>query len=220
MRKLIRRGSAIEEQKIAPVKKRTIVRYVSKQCAFIKETGFRCEGRTTGNHNVCALHGGVAPKRELTVSGLQTITAKYDPSYHPMAYIMHSKDGLAKSEICGAFQISLSTLHKWGEKFKEFAEAMEIGKALHEAWYLRTGKDNLDSRFFQTGLFKFLTMNNGLNWSDKAETKSTQNGNFGVLLVPAAMGIDEWEAANIKEDEEMEEARRVNALKSANEAEA
>ena len=73
--------------------------------------------------------------------------------------------------------------------------AFEVGQVLHEAWYLKTGKDGLKQRGFNTTLFKFLA-GNKLGYSDKMESKNFNlNQNVhGVLVVPAKVSEEEWEA--------------------------
>jgi hypothetical protein len=114
------------------------------------------------------------------------------------------------AEIAAEFRVSMDCINTWRDTYPMFQQAYDIGKVAHEAWYLREGRANLDNRFFQTPLFKFLTMNNGLGWSDKAETRNTTNGNFGVLLIPGQMSIDEWEQKNIDEDQRIAELHSAN----------
>jgi hypothetical protein len=59
--------------------------------------------------------------------------------------------------------------------------------------FRKEGKDNLDNRGYNTGLFKFLT-GNKLGYSDKIESKNL-NVTAGVLMVPATMEAEEWEAS-------------------------
>jgi hypothetical protein len=219
MRKLQRRKDAstiLEELEKEPVKKKVLLRYKKGRCAFVGDDGERCKGRTTGKGNFCSIHSTIVFKEDpspiVSVNARSNITTKYDPINHPMQYIQHSAMGLNPSEIAAEFQISTITLGDWADNHPMFYQAVQIGKAAHEAWYLRTGKDNLDNRFFQTPLFKYLTMNNGLGWTDKAETKSTQSGNFGVLLIPGQMSIDEWEQKNIQDDAKMQEIIQQNTI--------
>jgi hypothetical protein len=219
MRKLQRKKDAhliLEELEREPVKKKILLRYKKKRCEWTNADGERCGGRSAGKGNFCILHSTIVFKEEpspIVSSNISSgITIKYDPINHPTQYIQHSAMGLNPSEIAAEFQVAVYTLVEWADTYPMFNQAVEIGKAAHEAWYLRTGKENLDNRFFQTPLFKFLTMNNGMGWTDKAETKSTQQGNFGVLLIPGQMSIDEWEQKNIQDDAKMKEIIQQNQL--------
>lgn len=203
--KALRKNSTkLEEMTKKPVKQKIFRKFFRKQCQFYKESGEQCRARTAGKGNFCVthtIHAGSGTIHMDTVpaeSTLSTLANKYDPIAHPVQYIQLSGSGYNMAEIAHAFNVSIESIKNWAAKFPMFHEAVEIGKAALESWYLKTGKDNLDNRFFQTNLYKFITMNNGLNWSDKAESRSQVQGQFGVLLVPNQMGIDEWEQANTK----------------------
>lgn len=212
MKKLKRNPSRLESIKKEPVKKKFIIKTKKKQCEYIDDNGKRCSMQTSGKNNFCSAHSNVVFKESNNkiihhTGGLLT---KYDPLNHPLFYIQLSKEGLSPKEIASHFGICINTLEQWANDYPLFQQAYEIGKAAHEAWYLKTGKDNLNNRFFQTPLFKFLTMNNGLSWSDKVDSRSQVQGQFGVLLMPGTMGVDEWEQANIKREEE-----RMKQIESA-----
>lgn len=203
MRKLKRRSSAIEEEKAEPVKKRVFIRYKKKQCDFINADGTRCKRHCTGRGNVCVIHGGQisAPETHYPITVNGGVRTAYDPIRHPMELLQHAARGLSGVEIAAELGISSVTLNTWREKHKEFNQAFEIGEALHEAWYIKKGKDNLDNRFFQTALYKFMAMNK-LGWTDKVATHSTIQGTFGVLLVPDEMSMEDWERQNMLADGE------------------
>lgn len=220
MRKLKRKPEIMEEMKKEPVKKRIILKYKKRRCDFIHENGERCRSLTSGKGNFCVTHSNFIFKEERNTSSVMPsnnnlLMVRYDPINHPIEYIRLSKEGLNLSEIAAEFQVSTATIIEWKDIYPIFNMAFEIGKAAHEAWYLQQGKSNLDNRFFQTPLFKFLTMNNGMGWSDKAETKSTQQGNFGVLLIPGQMSIDEWEQKNIEEDKKIQEIFDSNLVSNS-----
>ena len=73
-----------------------------------------------------------------------------------------------------------------------FNKAYDIGKAMHEAWWIEQGKSGLNNRGFNTSLFKFLTSNK-LGYSDKMETKNMNMNVHGVLMVPDKVSEEEWE---------------------------
>lgn len=204
MRKLKRKSKVLEKIIETPVKKKKIILYKKKKCSYIYPSGNPCKNNCVGNGNVCTVHGGTRAAEESLVSSegsLPALTQKYNPIIHPLEFINLSRAGMSDVEIAAQFGVSSTILRKWVEKHKEFSLAHEIGQAMHEAWWLTKGKDHLDDRFFQTGLFKFLT-GNKLGWSDKIETKNINQNSFGVLLVPGEMSVDEWEAQNIKDDSE------------------
>lgn len=214
MRTLKRKSGKLEEITETPVRKKIIHKFKRKQCAHHSVDGERCKGLTAGKGNFCSIHSTATfieerKPKSIIEGGLNLqsglILTRYDQINHPIQFIELSSAGMNLAEIAAELRVSIQTLNEWKEVYPMFGKAYEIGKAAHEAWYLRQGKANLDNRWFQTPLFKFLTMNNGMGWSDKAETKSTQQGTFGVLLVPGQMSMDEWEQQNIKEDEALEQ---------------
>lgn len=213
MRKLIRKPKVLEELVKEPVKKRIRVIYRKKRCAFICENGVPCANYAVGSGNVCKTHGGnpIAPESltKLDTYNFQDspgYVQKYDPVFHPKLYIEYSRIGMSLVEIAAEFKIKVQTLKDWAEKFESFAEAFEIGEALHESWWIRQGKNNLNSRFFQTGLYKFLT-GNKLGYADKIETRNINQNSFGVLVVPGKVSVDDWEQKNIEDKQRLIELK-------------
>lgn len=217
MRKLKRKPTRIQEEKNEPTSKKKVFFFKRKQCEFINENGERCSKRSAGKGNFCNTHSTVTfYDNSNDLSSSTKLLTKYDPINHPTMFIELSGQGLSPTEIASVFRVSMETINTWREQHILFNQAFEIGKSAHEAWYLRTGKENLDNRFFQTPLFKFLTMNNGLNWSDKAETKSQVQGQFGVLLVPGQMSVDEWEQNNISREQELQKRLEAELIEIDN----
>jgi len=215
MRKLIRKPHKFEESIEEPVKKKKIILYKKQKCDFINpKTGLQCKCKAVGRGNMCVEHGGErsAPETLITTQDMHpSIFQKYDPNVHPLQYILLSKNGMSDAEIASELNVGKSKMVEWTEKYFEFAEAYEIGQSMQEAWWLETGKNNLNNRFFQTGLYKFITMNK-LGYSEKASPVMQQNNNYGVLLLPPEMSIDEWEQANIKRDNEINQKTKIQTI--------
>jgi DNA-binding transcriptional regulator YiaG len=154
-----------------------------------------CKNNAVGKGDVCKRHGGdpIIEENLLVPEEIPSamVSAKYKPEYHPIAFIQMSKTGMSDVEIAAEFEVSVGTIRKWSETYLEFNTAYEVGQALHEAWWLQEGKNNLDNRGYNTTLFKFLT-GNKLGYSDKMESKNL-NVTAGVLMVPGKMDINEWE---------------------------
>ena len=175
-------------------------KYSPMRCTYIRdydENGepIKCNSWATGSGTLCKDHGGVKENTSVSVSTEQALSAgsKFRPEVHPLMYIEFSRQGMSDVEIAAEFNIGLQTLKKWADKYRAFNVAYEIGQSMHEAWYLKKGKDNLENRNFNTNLYKFLT-GNKLGYSDKIETKNLNINTHGVLVVPGDKTVEEWEA--------------------------
>lgn len=155
---------------------------------------------------MCKKHGGDPVIKENLIPAnaealIPIAASKYDPESHPVLFMDYSRMGMSDVEIAAAFSVSVDTLRNWAETYEMFNRAFEIGKAMHEAWWLEKGKSGLNDRGFNTSLFKFLTSNK-LGYSDKMETKSLNMNIHGVLKVPDKVSEEEWE----KDDEDIIDA--------------
>lgn len=210
-RKLRNKGDRLQSEDTGNTKKRRVrKKYKPQRCAFMLDETTRCRNKAVGKSTLCAKHGGrrVVPEDQISVIDLshRSISLlKFDPAVHPIQYVQLSSTGMSEVEIAAEFQVAVDTLRTWAEKYKEFGTAYEIGQALHEAWYLRTGKRNLTNPRFQTGLYKFLT-GNVLGYSEKVEQRNINQNTHGVLLVPGSMSIDDWEKQNKIENQKRAEA--------------
>lgn len=178
-------------------RKKKIIKYPQNRCAFVDEGGYRCKGYAYGSSTLCKKHGGSISKEDLIsdrdLEEMHKLRIKFNPAVHPMSYIQLSREGFSDAEIAATFEVSKGTLENWAEKYESFYHATEIGKEMQEAWWLNQGRNNLENkRDFNTGLFKFLTMNK-LGYSDKIESKSTSMNMHGVLMIPDAVSEDDWE---------------------------
>lgn len=176
---------------------RTIKRYIKQRCDFIYPDGHKCKNNAVGKGTLCRKHHGDPIIKENMIpqkyeTELIPFASTFNPAVHPLEYIELSRSGMSKVEIAAQMETSVVTLQNWAEKFESFHKASEIGDALHEAWWIERGKGGLDSRNFNTSLFKFLTSNK-LGYSDKMETKAQVLNIHGVLLAPDAVSEDEWE---------------------------
>jgi hypothetical protein len=199
---------AILKKRIGPKKKI----YVDARCAYVSPEGKRCTRKAIGSGQTCRDHGGVvdlentlspeATRLYLAIQGEQT---PFLPNLHPLQYIDLSRQGCSPVEIAAEIGVGEGTLKKWADRYSEMALAVDIGKAMHESWWLSQGKTGLNKRGFNTNLYKYLTSNK-IGYSDKMETKSTNMHIHGVLVVPGSQSVDEWE----------ESRRDPNDAKSAN----
>lgn len=193
-----------KKKKLAKIVKKTkeIVQYEPCRCKFIKKNGEQCECKAVGSSTLCEKHGGsvIIKSNLIKHSDIPRDILKemkFDPAYHPMAYINLSKRGLSKFEIAAEFGVSVVSLGNWEKKFVEMQTAMEIGADLHTAWWIRNGKGALEDNRYNNSMFKFLT-GNLLGFSDKIEQKNTNMNVHGVLVVPNSVTPEEWQKQAIE----------------------
>lgn len=176
--------------------RKVLLKYKKQKCAYVFEDGRQCKNYAVGKSTLCKLHGGKTLIRENLSPALTSteidIREKFIPEKHPISYIDLSRAGMSDTEIAAEFQVSLRTMRTWVDKYEVFNTAYEIGKALHERWWIEKAKNGLRDPRFNTSLFKFMTMNK-LGYSDKVEQKSLNMNVHGVLLVPDKMSEEEWE---------------------------
>ncbi len=201
------------EEKVRKIKRKKI--YVKEKCHYVDENGKRCTRNCIGSGQLCKLHGGEkdltnvlsAEAVQLMIAEVGKIT-KFDPSIHPLQMIDLSRQGMSGVEVAATLGVSEGTLKNWAEKYETFSVAYEIGQALHETWWIQQGKGGLNSKFFNTGLFKFLTANK-LGYAEKVETKNMNMNVSGVLVVPEKQSMDEWEAAGVDNGKVAENKKEV-----------
>lgn len=203
-KKKIERHKTFEE-KVRKIKRKKI--YVKEKCHYT-EDGERCTRNAIGDGQLCKLHGGEKDLTNvLSLEALQLMTAeigkiqKFDPAIHPLQMIDLSRQGMSDVEIAAVVGVSVLTLKEWADKYEPMSVAYEIGQALHETWWLTKGKEGLDSKYFNTSLYKYLT-GNKLGYSEKIETKNLHMVAHGVLVAPAKQSIDEWEASGVDNGKE------------------
>ena len=202
-KKKIERHKTFEE-KVRKIKRKKV--YVKEKCHYT-EDGERCTRNAIGEGQLCALHGGTKDlDNVLSMEAIQLINAeigkiqKFDPVIHPLQMIDLSRQGMSNVEIAATLGVSKATLLDWADKYEPFSIAYEIGQALHENWWLEKGKAGLDSKYFNTPLYKYLT-GNKLGYSDKIETKNMHMVAHGVLVAPAKQSLDEWETAGVENED-------------------
>ena len=91
--------------------------------------------------------------------------------------------------------INRSTFNRWansaGSEKQSFREIVEIGKEAAEAWWIRQGRENLDTRGFNHGLW-LMNMVNRFGWtsshSRKEEKKEVEHK--GVVEVKKKVDVD------------------------------
>jgi len=89
--------------------------------------------------------------------------------------------------------ISRSTLHAWAkstDKQKEsFRETLKIGKEAAEAWWIRQGRDNLETRGFNHGLW-LINMVNRFGWTSSHSKKEERKEVEHTIEVKKKVDVD------------------------------
>ena len=108
--------------------------------------------------------------------------------------------------------INRSTFHRWAtgtdKEKQKFREVVEIGKEAAEAWWIRQGRDNLETRGFNHGLW-LMNMVNRFGWSSSESKKEEKKEieHTGVVEVKKKVEVEAiLEKAVNKGIEEMEKS--------------
>lgn len=185
------RAEIEEDQELSGAELRELPEFVPEKC-----TVPQCKKNAVGDTGKCRMHGGRIEddmlRKDIECTDKHLEKVGYRPDVHPLLYIALAKDGLSDIEIAAHFGISAQKMRSWADQFESFQMAYELGNTLYQAWWQGEGKQNLDNSRYNTGLFKFMTMNL-LGWSDKSESKSL-TVHAGVLVVPGTKEQSVWEA--------------------------
>ncbi len=195
-KRVLQKRTGNPNAEIKTTAKNTVVQYEKAQCAHVDAEGYHCPKNAVGKSTMCKRHNPSAQEHQVLVaSNHLPVASKFDPNKHVLGFIKCCNQGLAPVEIAAEFKISKATLLNWAETYPQFHEAVEIGKAAFEAFWLTKGRSNLETRGFSWPGFKFLTANT-LGWAEKAETTNTNINTSGVLLMPQAPETESaWEEA-------------------------
>ena len=87
-------------------------------------------------------------------------------------FIEMSSQGMGIIEIAAGLGVTRQTLYNYCERYPEFLDAYTRGKELCQAWWEMRGREGLDNREFNPGLWK-LNMCNRFrdDWRDKQEVE-------------------------------------------------
>lgn len=76
-------------------------------------------------------------------------------------------EGCSQTEVTAAIlNNSYSAWLRLQEQDKEFQRVVQFGKILAQAWWEKQARENLESRYFQTGLWS-MNMKNRFGWTDR-----------------------------------------------------
>lgn len=114
-------------------------------------------------------------KKEKSVKGPPT---KYRPEMCETV-IELMLQGASLEEVAAELDITVETLSQWrnpdGEYYKhDLSEAVKIGIQKSKAWWLKSGRINLENKDFSPALW-YMNMKNRFGWSDKVQSENTHN---------------------------------------------
>lgn len=147
---------------------------------------------------------------------------KFEEKFKP-EYVEQAKKlcllGAIDEEIADFFEVHPATLYRWKHAHPEFAEALKIGKAaaderVERALYQKAvGYEQDDTKIFQhegepvyapfkkkyapdtTAMIFWLKNRKPKDWRDKQEIENTHTVKGGVMVVPMASNVEDWEKA-------------------------
>jgi hypothetical protein len=96
--------------------------------------------------------------------------SKYNPEFHCERVLEVMAEGVSKTELCLTLKIAPATLVGWARDHKEFAEAIEFGEVLCEAWWLSQGRENLKNCMFNNRLYS-MHMCNRFGWTQRKDIR-------------------------------------------------
>jgi|TARA_R100000049_G_C1908434_1_gene56411 transposase-like protein len=109
-------------------------------------------------------------------------------------------------EVSRLMGISRNTFYSWFDGTdalkKPFREIVKIGKEAAEAWWMRQGRENIENRSFNNGLYQ-LNMMNRWNWNSNKKEEKKEIEHKGSVEVKKAVdweGVVEKQKAQAMED--------------------
>lgn len=115
------------------------------------------------------------------------------------------KKHLSKEHLCHKWRISVSTYNNWVERYPEFKEAHEIGKADYAAYLYDRMHANLDGTEKGSAAVVNFAMTNILGWSTKSQVEIRKEEpimaiNINIIEPPRNLALEQ-QGCNILEGE-------------------
>lgn len=120
--------------------------------------------------------------QRIIYKGRETVTISDLPKQWKYLLVELGKRGSSINEMCLALDISISTKTKLLKNSEEFELVFEKARMLSEAWWTSIGKDNLDNKRFNSGLW-YMNMKNRHGWKDRADVKLEQRTDTVMTLL-------------------------------------
>jgi hypothetical protein len=107
--------------------------------------------------------------------------------YHdkmPGELLSHSREGASITEFCGSVGITRQTFHNWVKRKPEFADAYQLHKVIHQAYWERKLRTELMTDKTVNSMLVKLYFANCFGWHDKAEVDNkSSDGSFAPQKV-------------------------------------
>jgi hypothetical protein len=107
--------------------------------------------------------------------GRPAITTKDLPKAWKDIILTNMAGGASLVEVACLLLISRETLYQICKRDQVFSDTIKRGEQLSEAWWSRTGRENLQNREFSATLW-YMNMKNRFGWKDKSEIDHTTKG--------------------------------------------
>lgn len=86
-------------------------------------------------------------------------------SYFDDIIEMMKEKGMSKKEVMAEFGITPSVHTRFMRDYPKYKEAFDTGQFFAEAWWMKQGRENLENKGFNTGVYAF-QMKNRYKWRD------------------------------------------------------
>lgn len=84
------------------------------------------------------------------------------------------KNGMHDAEIMEILGVSRKRFERAYQNDQVFADFIDMGRTLAEAWWMRKGRAGLDEQKFNTNLWMFIAKNR-FDWAEKLDTRNSSN---------------------------------------------
>ena len=102
-------------------------------------------------------------------------------------------NGGSLAEASREMGISRSTFNRWVKGTdavkNDFREVINLGKEASEAWWIRQGRENLETRGFNSNLW-LLNMVNRFGWNSNRKEEKKEIEHTGTIEVKKSVDID------------------------------
>lgn len=92
------------------------------------------------------------------------------------------KEGMSIQELGLELDVGYSTLYEWMDRHPEFAEAVKKGREFSEGWWMKRGREALDTKEFNSTIW-YMNMKNRFKWKDKQDESNDDQKSLMQKLI-------------------------------------